>query len=506
MYVKNSRMRQSIKRRDLGLQPVSRLLRFGWHPVLCLLFAACSQALPTIGDVSSAPAAPERPWRVPAGAVAAEPSPSVLAASIDSARAGGALGLAQVVDIALRSNPQTQLSWAQARSGAATYGAAISTYFPTLDASANVQRSQTTSQLGASQRTTITPTANLNYLLLDFGGRSGTIAAARAAAVSLDLTHNATIQNVALQAEASYFAYQAANALLDADRLTVAEADTNLVSARQRNQGGVATIADVLQAQTVLSQAQLDLETAEGNARIARGGLAVAMGLPANARFDLTPVTDSLAISSSSASVDTLIDRALALRPDLAALRAQIQQAQAEVSVARSAELPSLTLGATFGKTYSDVNTFQGLNYGITLGVAIPIFNLARPYNVTAAEAEVDAARARASLLRIQVGQQVYTSYYSLLTASQRSRTADVLLASAIQSDEVARARYRAGVGTIVDLITAEAALSSARAQQSQARWSWAIALAQLSHDVGLIGLRGETSIPLGGDSNGVRR
>ena len=419
---------------------------------------------------------------------------------------GGVLALGEVVDLALRNNPQTQLSWAQARAAAASYGAAAGAFVPTVDASANEARLQTTSQLGASERSTITPTVSLSYLLFDFGGRAGTVAAARAAAVALDLTHNASLQNVALQAEGAYFNFQATRGLLVAAQEALAEADTNLASARQRNAAGVATIADVLQAQTVQAQAQLDLETASGNVQIARGTLASSMGLPANAPFNVVPNTDSVTVALASVSVDTLIDQALALRPDLAAIRAQIQQAQAQVAVAKSAELPSVVLGSNVGKTLSNISAFQGLNYGVTLGISIPIFNMARPYNVAAAEAQVDAASARANVLRSQVAQQVYSSYYLLQTATQRARTTDALLASATASETAARARYRAGVGTIVDLLTAQSALASARAQRAQSRWIWANALAQLSHDVGVIGPRGDALVPLTGGSTGARR
>jgi outer membrane protein TolC len=420
-----------------------------------------------------------------------------------------ALALADIVDLALRNNPQTQLSWSQARAGAYSYGATRASYLPTVDASVNGAYSQTTvgqTLGGVGTRRTATPAVSLSYLLFDFGGRSGTIAAARAAAVALDLTHNATLQNVALQAEGAYFNYQATRALLAAAQLSVAEADTNVVSAQQRNRAGVATIADVLQAQTLLAQAQLDLETAAGNVEVARGALAVAMGLPANARYDLAPVSDSVAVASAAVNVDTLIDRALAARPDLAAARVQIEQARAEVQVARASLYPSLNLGSTATHPYSSQPNASGTTFGLTLGVAIPIFNLARPYNVMSARALADAAAARANLLRTDVAQEVYTSYYLLRTATQRSRTADVLLSSATRSEAVARARYRAGVGTILDLITAQSALASARAQQAQARWVWAAALAQLSHDVGVIGPRGETYIPLTADTTGLRR
>ena len=108
---------------------------------------------------------------------------------------------------------------------------------------------------------------------------------------------------------------------------------------------------------------------------------------------------------------------------------------------------------------------------------------------------------ASANLLRTQVSNQVVTSYVNLHTASARVRTANVLLSSAQQSEDVARGRYKAGVGTILDLLTAQSALSSARAQQAQARWTWATALAQLAHDVGVLGVHGEAPIPLTHDS-----
>ena len=456
---------------------------------------------PRIAGQPAAPATSSEPWRAPRGVVRAEPKPAAAPPALpaDVAARAGALSLTDVVDVALRNNPSTQLSWAQARAGAATYGAAAASYLPAVDASANASMSSTTvgsSNGGAGQRSTITPQVTLSYLLFDFGGRSGTIEAARDAAIALDLTHNATLQNVALQVEGAYFTYRAQRELARAAQLSLATADTTVASARQRNKAGVATIADVLQAETQQAQVQLDLETAEGNQQIARGSLAQAMGLPANTRYDVAPTADSVTVGVAGASVDTLINRALEGRPDLAAARTQILQSQAQVRVARSAELPSVTLGSTVSKPISNHANFTGINYGLTLGIAIPIFNLARPYNVMAAEAQVDASIARTALLRTQVSQQVYASYYALQTAAQRARTTDVLIRSATASEAAARARYRAGVGTIVDLVTAQTALANARAQQAQSRWTWATSLAQLSHDVGVLGPRADTSIP----------
>ena len=49
-----------------------------------------------------------------------------------------------------------------------------------------------------------------------------------------------------------------------------------------RHDAGVATIADVLQARTAVSQAELTLLTFEGTVTVFRGALATSMGLPAS--------------------------------------------------------------------------------------------------------------------------------------------------------------------------------------------------------------------------------
>ena len=67
--------------------------------------------------------------------------------------------------------------------------------------------------------------------------------------------------------------------------------------------------------------------------------------------------------------------------------------------------------------------------------------------------------------------------------------------------DKMPRRAITMGVGTILDLLTAQSALASARAQQAQTRWTWATSLAQLSHDVGVLGVHGETPIPLTHDT-----
>jgi outer membrane protein TolC len=74
-------------------------------------------------------------------------------------------------------------------------------------------------------------------------------------------------------------------------------------------------------------------------------------------------------------------------------------------------------------------------------------------------------------------------------------------MASAEQSNEVALARYRSGVGSVLDLLSAQTALADARAQQVLARLEWNTSLAQLAHDAGVLDPQGGSALRLAPDS-----
>ncbi len=480
-----------------------RLMKSGMTSLISVAGIACAANLSQVDGVPTVAPASNVPWTAPPHALEPEAPVEKSSAAVpaDLAQRINQLTLADVVNLALQNNPATRASWAQARVAANVLGATRGQFFPTINGSVDVTRSHSplssnnSTNNTARDRTQYGPSISLNYLLFDFGGRSGSIESARQNLFAADLSHNATLQNVVLQAETAFFSYSATAALLSAEHSATAEAQANLTSAQQRNKVGLATIADVLQAQTALSQEELNLETIQGNLQAARGSLASALGLPPNLPFDLQPMPAAIPVGMIGQSVDSVINDALRNRPDLAAARADAAAAGAQVRVARSNELPALSLGSNATRNYfSPSSTQSGPAYGISLGVSIPIFNgLAYQYNVGAARARADAFTAIADQTRQNVVTQVFVSYYALQTSGRRVATADQLLASAQQSAQVAAGRYREGVGSILDLLTAQSALANARAQQVQSRWQWYTALAQLARDAGVLSTRGQT-------------
>jgi outer membrane protein len=450
-------------------------------------------ALPLAACVSSRSVgtsdAPAKAWTPPAGVAAEQQKDAGTIAGATPLPAGitpgSTLSLPQIIDVALSNNPQTRIAWLNARAAEAGVGSAQSAFYPEVDLDAGLTRARTAASSGASTATVFGPSLTLNYLLFDFGGRSAEVEAARQTLIAADFLHNQAIQDVILRVQQAYYSYLDAKALLAAQDATIKERQTELDAAEARHNAGVATIADVLQARTALSQAQLTRETFAGSVSTFEGQIATAMGLPAATRFEFGDLPSQIPATEVSNAVESLIGQAVQQRPDLAAARAQAQGAQARVTEVRSSYLPSLAATSSLGETFFGTSSHV-TPYSAGLAVRWPVFTGFRNvYDVRQAQAEAEVARESARNTEQQVMLQVWTSYYSMQTAAQRLSTSRDLLASAQQSADVAQSRYRAGVGSILDVLTAEAALENARAQEVQSRADWFLSVAQLAHDTG---------------------
>ena len=496
--------------RVTGVSPLERRFRIIWCAVAATVgTAGCVHNPPNVGGAPVAPSSSNQYWSPPPAAVIPDSIPKVEIPP-DLAQRAQNLTLPDLVDIALLNNPQTRESYANARAAGAGVGVAMGKYLPQVSLNVPLSVQRTTSSNGAvggsgtvvrqpGTYAFISPSLSVSWLLFDFGERSA-IDVARQNSFAESYLHNATVQEVILVVEQAYFNYNAAKAVRDAQRVTLQEDSANLAAAKARHSAGVATISDVLQAQTVLSQAEVDFETDEGAVQTTRGSLAIAIGVPATVPYDIRPEPPQIPVQQVAASVDSLVNEAVRSRPDLAAYRAQARAAAANVGVVRGQGLPSLTLGGSTGRDYQlrPSNGSLGNTWTAQLGVSIPLFQgFQNAYGVLQARELAKASAANAEYQRDQVVYQVFTSYYNLRTATAHVRSSNDLLASAQSSYNVAHGKYEQGVGSILDLLTAEAALASARSQQIQSHWDWYSNLAQLSHDVGVIGLHGEPQLPL---------
>lgn len=449
--------------------------------------------------------------------IAAENAPCSGSESVPAA-----LSLADVVDRVLCRNPKSHEAWANARVQAAEVGVARAAYLPGIDATAGVEHnwsnggsrsssglsgtSATGSAIGGSSGSTnynqLSAGVSLSYLLYDFGGRDAALENARQLFEAANATQDNVVQGLFFSAIQGYYQLNAAQAALESALEAERSSKASLDAATARYQVGVGTPADKLQAQTAYSQAVLDRIRAEGTLRNAHGTLANLMGMDANQSYTLQPVADTPATEQFQANIGELIAEARRRRPDLAAAESQIAAAEAGIATARAAGKPSISVStdlAYLNRESSDPSR----SGGIGLNVTIPLFTgFANTYRIRSATEQVEARKAARDQIALQIALDVWQAYQNLQTETQSVQTSADLVASATQNADVALGRYKAGVGNIIDVITAQSALASARAQRIQARFNWDIARASLAYSMGrLDDVAADTRHPLSSES-----
>ena len=405
------------------------------------------------------------------------------------------LSLWDVVDRALCNNPQTRTAWANAKVSAAQVGVARSAYLPTLSASGSASRNRADGGTrvgdvllgGTTLYNAESGSLAAGYLLYDFGARDANLDNALQTLAAANFTQDATLQKVFLSAVQAYYQLFAGRAAVEAAAEAERASLESLKAATARYDAGTATPADKLQAQTAYSQAKLNRIQAGGNAKNAEGALANAMGMDAN--LPLSYVAPALKVPEEEfdRNLDLLISDARRRRPDLAAAEAQVKAAEANAQAVRAAGMPILSLSASANYTGSSLSDpFHSQTIGISIG--IPIFTgFNSTYQFRAAQAKVDSQAAQRDSVNLQVALDVWQAYQNLSTGVQAVRTSSDLVASAAASERVALGRYRAGAGTIIDLVTAQSALASARQQDIQALYSLSIFKAALAQALGRI-------------------
>lgn len=394
------------------------------------------------------------------------------------------LGLSDVIMAALCNNPQTKIAWQTSLYQAAQVGVSQSAYLPTLSASGSALKSEGSETKSGNQENI---SVTLSYLLYDFGKRDATYENARRLLDVALFSENNTIQSVFLSAIQAYYTLFGSNASLEASREAERSALESLNAAKTRYSVGTATPADTLQAQTAYSQAMLNRIQSEGSVKSAQGELASVLGLMPDTWIALQTPLLALPNDKFESNIRALMEEAQRLRPDLMAASAKIKASEASVKAAKAEHLPSFSLSSTTGHTDTVFNTSQRTS-SIGLYVSIPIFTgFNTKYKVQAAQQQLKINEAEYEKLSQEASLEVYKTYQTLVSETQATRTSADLVASAQASYDLALGRYKAGVGTILDLLSAQSALASAKQQHIQSLYNWYITKASLAKAMGTL-------------------
>jgi len=416
------------------------------------------------------------------------------------------LTLNAAVDLALRNQPDLREARASSAAALADVAVARTAYVPRLDFLWQVNRATRNNVFGLLLPQPVIPPVSgpvlasdtshgvwssaggllLSWEAVDFGRRRAGVDVARADAGAADARRAATELEVASAAADAYLAVLAADAALGAARANVERLDTFATSVRALVQNQLRAGAEQSRAEAEVAAARNRLIEAGRNAELARLALAEALGLPI-ARIVPVPGTllQAPARPAETASFDP------ATHPRAVAVDAQVDAVRARDRVLDRSYFPRIELQtAVSGRGVS--RQLDGSAAGSGLGLDVP--NWAVGVAVTFPSLEVFRTQARRKVEAERLGEATARYDRTLLALKTQEARARAIIAAAYEiaantprqlqaardSDTQARARYDAGLTSVLEVAEAQRLLAEAESENAVANLAvWRALLAE---------------------------
>jgi TolC family type I secretion outer membrane protein len=441
-----------------------------------------------LGLITAGPA-----WGQASSPAAPAPPPAPAPAQATSPTAPLRLTLSEATALALRQQPTIRSAQGSLTAAEARIPQAKSSYYPRIDLLTGVQvsefKSSTTNQRTRDESTFI----NLQgrQLIYDFGKTAALVdeakAGSRVAVGELERVRDVVVQNV----RQAYFNLLQARRLVGVADAALARSELNLRSARGFFEVGTKPKSDVTQAEVEVANARVDVIRARNLVRFTQTSLANALGLEATVPIE---IEDILVYEPVALDPAQLLTEALGNRPELRQFQARLDAARAQLTGARARYLPDITVSGTVGTASDDavVSTdgVSGVSFADQWSLTAQLsWNLFEGYftqsRVKETQALLEAARANYEVVELQVRLEVEQAYIAVVEASERIGATDKAIESARENLRLAQGRYDAGVGTILDLTSAQLSLSNAEADGVRALTDYRVGLAVLDRVVG---------------------
>jgi len=401
--------------------------------------------------------------------------------------------LQKLVNRAMQRNYDLRAAVARINAERANLGLARSNQFPQFEASADLttqRNSQNALNIpGQTGRTRSIGSVFLNLLNFEldiWGRRRAETKAARAELHVAEEDRKAVMTTVVSDVATGYFSLLELDSELDIAKRTLTTREDSLRLIRARQQGGVATMLDVRQAEELVYQASQTIpdterliEQTENQIRLLLGDNPgpVPRGQALNQQKELPSVPAGLP--------SALLER----RPDIRAAEQNLVAQRALVSAARKAYFPTISLTGLLGFQSDQLSSlFNGPSRAWTFVPQItqPIFTAGR------LKSNVKFARAQQELAVVQYEQTIQTSFREVSDALvqyrkvKEIRTQQELLVTTLRDRErLAYLRYEGGVDTLLNALDADRDLFDAERNLTLTKRNELLSLVQLYKALG---------------------
>jgi len=251
------------------------------------------------------------------------------------------------------------------------------------------------------------------------------------------------------------------------------QAQENLRVAQARLQTGAAPQFDVLQAEVAVASAEQAIVRAQTGVLTARTDLTAAMNIQLDLALDLT---DTLAPQPVSGTLADAIAQGSRDRPELLEVRSRLQAARAGIELAASGGRPNVTVSAGYDVNGTATNSLNGAWF-VTLGVTLSVFDggITRE-RIREAALRVEQLTVLEAETRQRVEVEVRQAWLALQQAEGELTPAARAVEQGREASRLASVRYEAGVGTSLEVVSAQAALAQAEVALASARFGHHVA------------------------------
>lgn len=326
-------------------------------------------------------------------------------------------------------------------------------------------------------------------------------------------------QSVVTRVRTSYYQLLLAQEQFRLTENSVRRVRASLKETRALNEAGLASDYDVLRLEVELANLEPNLRRAENAEAQARRRLAVELDLPRDeplrvrgslATMDLsdpeanTPANRELLAftgfrGEGLEAVDRALDVAARLRSDLRQLELTESLRKTEMRLEQVEYLPRITLFGTYLISAQDNGSpdFFGRGDGqraysrnVGLRVSLPLFQgFSRDARVDQKRALLRRAETQTRLAADEARSEVETLVESAEEALLRAKGQQLAVQQAQEGFEIARAQYREGLGSQLELTDAEVALRQSEFNYAQAVYDYLVARARLDQATGRVPL-----------------
>ena len=407
-------------------------------------------------------------------------STPVLAAPVE-------LSLDDSISLALKNNPTIKIAEAGKQQSRWRIDQAQAGEGFVLDYTHNAQRSDNPVRLGGAfgVQNSFSNQLSLGLSIYSGGRLEGLVDQARLTYKVSDLNVDATRQQLKLSATNSYFNVLATRNLLEVAKQSVDDFAAHLKNVQAQYDVGTVARVDVLQTQVQLANAQDSLIKADNNYNFAVANLNNVIGLPLGGEIKLK---EDLSYQQYPLTLDDNVKYALANRPEIYQSQANIAFAKDQIKIAQSGSLPTLDFNGANGWSAPVFPGMKNSNWMVSLSLELNVFDsgLTRSL-VKQAEYGVTTAQETARQSRDTIALDVRIAFLSMKEAEKRIDTSKVAVNQADENFRITRVRYTSGVGTNLDVVDAELALTQAKTNYIQALYDYNTSKALLDKAMGII-------------------